>query len=367
MMETNQHGHKHEHDEARHVSSELFAREPVEFAELRELVRLGRPYLKSRVACEVSAGGHRLAVPVLTLGTDSADAPVAAFFGGVHGLERIGIHVVLAYLRELVQRLAWDDRLHRQLESVRLVFMPIVNPGGLLLRTRANPNGVDLMRSSPMDAQGNATPLVGGHRIGPWLPWYRGRLRSAGEVESSTLHEVVEQELLGHPFSIALDCHSGFGLVDRLWFPWACRRTPIDHVGEMHALSELLDQEISRHQYVVEPQSHQYMTHGDLWDHLYRQFCERSTGIFLPLTLEMGSWQWVRKNPLQLFSRLGLFNPVQPHCRAHVLERHRGGLNFIAQAAANWHHWVQEDSGRRQHRDRALTRWYGAHRLRTGA
>ena len=32
-------------------------------------------------------------------------------------------------------RLRWDDSLHRMLDSMRLVFMPMVNPGGLLLGT----------------------------------------------------------------------------------------------------------------------------------------------------------------------------------------------------------------------------------------
>jgi len=38
---------------------------------------------------------------------------------------------VLVYLRSLVMRLKWDSLLHKQLESVRLVFMPLVNPGGM--------------------------------------------------------------------------------------------------------------------------------------------------------------------------------------------------------------------------------------------
>ena len=83
-----------------------------------------------------------------------------------------------------------------------------------------------------------------------------------------------------------MDCHSGFGFRDRIWFPYAHRRAPI------------------------EPQSQQYFAHGDLWDHLYMQSCAQAQGIFLPLTLEMGSWLWVKKNPRQLFSRHGIFNPL---------------------------------------------------------
>ena len=67
---------------------------------------------------------EKFPVHVVALGNPSPDVPVAGFFGGFHGLERIGTAVVLAYLRSLVGRLHWDSVLHRQLESVRLVFMP---------------------------------------------------------------------------------------------------------------------------------------------------------------------------------------------------------------------------------------------------
>lgn len=49
---------------------------------------------------------------------------------------------------------------------------------------------------------------------------------------------------------------------------------------------------------MFEPQSQQYLTHGDLWDHLYLRALTGHPGhLFLPLTLEMGSWLWVKKNP----------------------------------------------------------------------
>ena len=66
-------------------------------------------------------------------------APVVGFFGGIYGLERIGSQLVLDYMRSLLYRLQWDELLHRQLEKVRLVFMPIVKPGGMWAHKRANP------------------------------------------------------------------------------------------------------------------------------------------------------------------------------------------------------------------------------------
>ena len=187
----------------------------------------------------------------------------------MHGLERIGAEVVLAYLRTLVSRLPWDRVQQRQLESLRLVFMPLVNPGGLWLGTRANPQGVDLMRNAPQDDTVGRVPfLVGGQRLSAALPWYRSPAGAPMQAESQALCEVVEQELLGRPFSLAVDCHSGFGLHDRIWFPYACRREA-DRVAAGAACAEGAARcQPGASPYVFEPQSRLYLAHGDLWDHL---------------------------------------------------------------------------------------------------
>jgi hypothetical protein len=238
------------------------------------------------------------------------------------------------------------------------VFVPVVNPGGMLLRTRANPNGVDLMRNAPLDAIGKPPALIGGHRLGPRLPWYRGPGNGPMEIESRALCELVEQELLNHAFSIAVDCHSGFGLTDRIWFPYAHSVAPMPHLPEMHALMEILDQTHSHHRYVFEPQSRQYLAHGDLWDHLYLQSLNNADRPFLPLTLEMGSWLWVKKNPRQLFSRHGIFNPLIEHRRQRVLRRHLSWLDFMARAASGFSLWLPRDDARKRHRLIAMRRWY---------
>ncbi|KAI5915650.1 hypothetical protein [Thauera sp. 2A1] len=64
-------------------------------------------------------------------------SPAVGFFSGVPGVERIGSDVVLSHLRSVATRLRWDETLHNQLATMRMVFMPIINPGGLSLGTRA--------------------------------------------------------------------------------------------------------------------------------------------------------------------------------------------------------------------------------------
>ncbi len=333
---------------------------PAELLELEALAQVAGAQLERRLLCEVAVGAQRLPVHAYLLGSARADAPAVGFFGGVHGLERIGAELVVAQLRSLVMRLRWDETLHRQLESVRLLFVPLVNPGGICLGTRANPNGVDLMRNAPVDALERVPYLIGGQRISASLPWYRGAPGAPMEAESTALCRIVEQELLPRPFSIAVDCHSGFGLHDRVWFPFAHTARPIGHLPEIHALCETMDETLLHHRYVVEPQSRHYLAHGDLWDHLYLK--TRPEAVFIPLTLEMGSWLWVRKNPRQLLSRHGLFNPMTLHRQQRVLRRHLGWLDFVTRAAGSHARWVPTGAARQRHLDAALDRWYRAGR-----
>ena len=331
-----------------------------ELLALEKILEQGAPHLDVQVVRQVQvASGERFPVYAIGVGNPAPDVPAVGFFGGVHGLERIGAEVVIAYLQNVVTRLQWDTTLHRQLEQVRLVFMPIVNPGGMWSATRANPRGVDLMRNAPVDAVDRVPLWVGGQRVSAGLPWYRGRLGDPMEAESQALCEVATAQLLARPFSMALDCHSGFGVKDRLWFPFAHTRKPIAHLAELHALQEIFLQAHSHHPYIIEPQSTQYLAHGDLWDHLYLQACQtRPTHTFLPLTLEMGSWLWIKKNPRQLFSRNGIFNPLIDHRQQRVLRRHLSLLDFLARAACSHARWVPMPDQRAQRRADALAAWY---------
>jgi hypothetical protein len=333
------------------------AASPPELADLERILVAGGSRLE--VTRTEGAGAAPLPVYRIALGSRDPQVPAVGFFGGVHGLERIGAQVVIAWLHSLVVRLDWDETLHRQLDGVRLVFMPLVNPGGMWRGTRANPAGVDLMRNAPVQARDPVAPLVGGQRISAVLPWYRGRAGAAMEPESTAVCAAVEHELLGRPFSLALDCHSGFGLRDRVWFPYAHTTQPIAHLPELGALHAIFERSHPHHPYVFEPQSRQYLAHGDLWDHLYLRSLERGAR-FLPLTLEMGSWLWVKKNPRQFFSLRGIFNPLIAHRQERVLRRHFALLDFLVRAAVAADRWLPPQEERERHRRDALARWYSA-------
>jgi hypothetical protein len=319
----------------------------LELAELEELLERIEPHARIEVLARVDAGGRALPIYAATLGTRVPGAPSLAFVGGVHGLERIGTQVVLAYLRTLSVRLGWDRVLADTLARVRLVFVPLLNPGGMLLGRRGNPRGVDLMRNAPRGAGGRGTFLVGGQRLSARLPWYAGDAAQA-ERECRALFALVDRELACSEVSLAIDCHSGFGMVDRLWFPYARTRKPFPNLAEVVGLKRLLDATLPHHVYRVEPQADAYTIEGDVWDYLYdRQRATHPARVFVPLTLEMGSWAWVRKNPRQLWSLDGGFNPILPHRVKRTLRRHLPLFDLLLHAIASHEAWVAGDAATR--------------------
>ncbi|EHP38108.1 peptidase M14 carboxypeptidase A [Cupriavidus basilensis OR16] len=326
-----------------------------EMQQLESILEAGASRLDACRVGEVHAAASAFPSTPPASGRTIHARPPSVFFAGIHGLERIGTHLLLDYMRMLLWRLEWDELLERQLQSVRLVFMPIVNPGGMWAGARANPNGVDLMRNAPQDAIGRVPPLAGGQRVGAWLPWYRGKLGAPMEVESAVMLQVVEQQLQGRPLSFALDCHSGYGWGDSIWFPYARTAAPMPHLPEMYALKTMFEQAHPHHGYAFEPQSRQYLLHGDLWDWAYDH--TPPGNIFLPMTLELGSWLWIKKNPRQLFSRQGFFNPVKAHRTARVLRRHANLLDFLARVAYAPERWLPRGQRRQELLDRANAQW----------
>jgi hypothetical protein len=118
------------------------------------------------------------------------------------------------------------------------------------------------------------------------------------------------------------------------------------------------------HRYLFEPQCHQYRTHGDLWDYLYHHHLQRQHGatdtpaVFLPLTLDLGSWLWVRKNLRQITSFTGLFNPLVPHRHRRILRHHNTLFDFLIRATRSWQHWLPRGPDRDAQQQRAIQRWY---------
>ena len=344
--------------------NDIAARLP-ELIELERILDAAGSRLTATVLTHIDVDHRSLPLYLIEMGSRDPAAPVIGLVGGIHGVERIGSQVISAYLRLLVEYLSWDEGLQEQLSRLKLFMIPIANPGGMWRNSRCNPRNVDLMRNAPIEAKSKVPFLLGGQRISSRLPWYRGGASEPMEPELQALCDCVRQQVRGRPFALTLDCHSGFGLRDRLWIPYAGSHQPIDAIYAVHSLYRLFRRSHPNHGfYKFEPQSHSYTTHGDAWDMLYDELRQHSPfTLYLPLTLEMGSWLWLRKNPRQIFRFANLFNPVVPHRRQRVLRRHLPLLEFLVSATRSYRHWLPPtDAAREQAAMEARERWFPGER-----
>lgn len=317
-----------------------------------------------QVEAYVQAKGLRLPIPSFHFGNADPSSPVLVFVGGIHGLEKIGSQIILGFLRSWIRLLQWDQTLAKTLQDCRILYYPIANPIGMYLNRRSNAAGIDLMRNAPIDADDKVFPLVGGHRLSPRIPWYRGPGDGQGEegmeVEAQVLAAFIRRHCFAARQSLVLDVHSGFGWIDRVWFPFASTKKPFPEAGNVLAIKQLLDRSYPHHVYKIEPQNHSYMTHGDLWDYLYCDHQkEAGDKIFLPLCLEMGSWHWIKKNPKQLFRSGGFFNPILPHRAKRAERRHFLLFNFLMKAIASAEAWDLHDPKKKEFLgEQARRLWY---------
>jgi hypothetical protein len=311
------------------------------------------------VLAEIPYEGYTFPIYSIEIGSEETTSPCFAMIGGVHGLERIGSMVVLSTLRTIIELLSWDQTLKDRLKYSRLVFVPILNPVGMFRRSRSNGNNVDLMRNAPVFSEEATRFLYGGHRLSPKIPFYRGALTDGMETENQVLFDFLKERVLPSRLSICLDVHSGFGSVDRLWFPYARTKKPFPYFVEAYAFRELLNKAYPNHVYAVEPQSIQYTTHGDFWDYVFdTHYNSRQNEFCMPLTLELGSWKWVKKNPKQIFGAIGVFNPILPHRQARVLRDQKTFMDFLHRAVLSddWVHLKEEQ--KQIWKYEALNLWY---------
>lgn len=331
-----------------------------EIEQIEKIIQELGPLVRSEVLALSEQGSLKIPIYKLSFGSEDPQVPAVGWIGGVHGLERIGSQVCISLLHSFAERLLWDETLKESLKNLRLFFIPVVNPLGILRKTRSNPRGVDLMRNAPIEGE-HPPRFLGGHRYSARLPWYRGPEGAAMEVESQALVKAVQQEIFQSSLGITIDLHSGFGLQDQIWFPYAKTTKPYPGLAEAHAFKSLFDRTYPHHFYRVEPQALNYTTHGDLWDFLYDQYTEKgsSRGVYLPLCLEMGSWMWVKKNPLQFFNIQGHFNPVKSHRMKRTLRRHNTFFEFTLRAALSPYSWAYlSEEQRLKHSRWAYELWY---------
>lgn len=259
--------------------------------------------------------------------------PTLFLTAGVHGIEAIGVKILMNFLHHLVSQSEWNPTTRTLLSQMRIVGIPILNPAGYVAGTRSNGRNVDLMRNSPVQSD-ESWPIVGGQRFSRSLPFYRGV--GVLEIENKILTRLMKETTSKSSFVISLDLHSGFGMNDSVWTPYASKKGLPPTWEHYSVLKELLDKTLEQHVYTFEPQSKNYCTHGDMWDYLYDLSLKESNCMYLPLTLEIGSWAWIKKSPISASTLKGFFNPMHAHREKRVLRRHLPFLNFLTQVVAGY-------------------------------
>ncbi|MFZ5839757.1 MAG: DUF2817 domain-containing protein, partial [Pseudomonadota bacterium] len=133
--------------------------------EIQHIEQLAEQYpqhIRLHLLDDVYYKDKSLPIYALELGSTNNDAPCLFFTGAIHGVERIGSQIILAFLKSLLRRLEWDGQLNESLNNLRIIAVPVVNPWGVALKKRANHNGVDLMRNSPINSDNPVYHLYAG-------------------------------------------------------------------------------------------------------------------------------------------------------------------------------------------------------------
>lgn len=282
--------------------------------------------------------GFRFPIYVLEIGKPKAiKKNPAGLVAGVHGLETIGIRVLLDFLDHLFKKSAEDFFKEIKSGKVGIVCIPILNPGGVALNSRSNPRGVDLMRNSGMDAE-NAPFFFGGQRLTNHLPYFRGK---SLEPEAKVLSRFLQEYFFPVKDSLipVIDIHSGYGSIDHVWWPYARTQKECEDDFLYHKISKYLSQKKNHTNYKFGPQSETYTIHGDLWDRFYDTFLHKketttpkSDSRLLPITLEIGTWSDLGQNPLKVFKKRGIFNPAKENKKKSIIS-HREFLTDVIRIA----------------------------------
>jgi hypothetical protein len=283
--------------------------------------------------------GFRFPIHVLEIGKEKAiKRNPSGLVAGVHGLETIGIRVLLDFLENVFKEKSSTFFNELKDGDFGIVCIPILNPGGVALKSRSNPRGVDLMRNSGIEAV-KAPFFFGGHKISNHLPYYRGNILQS---ESRVLDRYAKEYFFTAENSIipVVDIHSGFGATDHVWWPYANTHEKCADEDLFKKISKHLIDNKNHISYKFGPQSETYTTHGDLWDRLYNKYRKEKVDLnknwksrFLPLTLEIGTWSDIKQDPLKVFRKRGIFNPSKETKQESIIT-HREFLGDVLRIAS---------------------------------
>lgn len=262
------------------------------------------------------------------------ELPTIAFFSCFHGVEWIGSRVLVNFIEHLIREITWDEDIKSVTDRVNICGVPIVNPIGKIEHYRSNGNGIDLMRNAPVEAE-RALPLLGGQRLSRHLPWYRGK---GFEKENDIVVKFLDDYVFPSNFKMTIDIHSSFLRGSRIWIPYASgKKMPEKEAKVFWQVRKTLNSIYKYNPYKYEKQEHIYKTHGDFWDYNFDRHNELYKGTYLPLTLEISSWNWSLRNIFRRWSMEALFNPFDTKESNSEYIKHIMVFDFLIRFVKNFH------------------------------
>ncbi|GAL36591.1 zinc carboxypeptidase-related protein [Vibrio maritimus] len=107
----------------------MFAATPRELGHIQEYAERYSELSLSTLT-HIKHQGVEMPIQQLSFGSSHPSAPCLILTGSIHGVERIGSQIILAFIRSLLKRRQWDSQLNDTLNKIRILTVPVVNPWG---------------------------------------------------------------------------------------------------------------------------------------------------------------------------------------------------------------------------------------------
>jgi carboxypeptidase T len=256
-------------------------------------------------------------IEVIRISSSDKDVPRVLFVGGIHGLEKVGVEMVIRLMDRLLEGHGTDQRITTMLEQRQVWLVPVLNPDGYATSRRKNARGVDLNRNF---AVGFSSP-GSASRWRLW-PFYAGP-SPYSEPETRAIKDLTARV----PFSIALSFHSFGGLIN---FPYGHTRTPAKDNKLFRAISQEMRKRQPHEKYAARQLSWLYKPKGSLEDDLYEH------GGTLAFLIEMMRWFPRLMRPTVFWRRFSWFNPSETELASHLENNVEPALYLVEIAADPW-------------------------------
>ena len=272
-------------------------------------------------------------VTIETIGRSSLGKPIRAvrisrtkdtdthalFVGGIHGLEHIGVEMILWLIDTLTKQYEEDTRITELLSEIEVCLVPVVNPDGYEKHQRKNARGVDINRNFGVGFSNH-----GFWNRNKWFPFYPGPY-AYSEPETRAIKDLIER----NHFTVAVSFHSFGG---RINFPYGHTKKRAKDYELFRAIATGMQKRQRFTKYRIQQLSWLYKPAGCLEDELYET---KGTLAFL---IEIAATRAQILNPRIFLGPFAWFNPSNNHIQRHLEDITEASMYLLEIAAKRQFH-----------------------------